>query len=178
MKIRIIYIGILFLMPTYVFAQSVKTAQINQYNSKGQKEGYWIEDRGFDRIETYYCNGKKSGLFKSYTKDNIPTLKFFGAYHNDKVTGKWYYFDEWGRLLFTESNITPNRDTVTLYGERKYVYRNKSYTTDYYPSGQIKREGIVLWDDEGDIESGNFHEYGEWKYYDEDGNLIETKIFK
>ena len=44
----------------------------------------------------------------------------------------------------------------------------------YYPNGNIEKEGMLLctegpWMDDS-------VEYGEWKYYDENGNLIKTKF--
>lgn len=178
MKIKTLCFGFLFLMPTCLMAQSMKSDQVNRYNASGQKEGYWVEDRGFDRIETYYENGQKNGIFKSYTKGPVPTLKFFGEYHNDNKTGIWYYFDEQGHLLFTENSIDTNTDTVNLYDKITYVYQKRSFTKDFYPNGKIRSEGIVLWDADDDIELGDFKEFGKWKYYDEAGNLIETKVFK
>ena len=62
MKVRIVWISFFLLLPSLLFAQKGYNDKINRYNDKGQKEGYWIEDRGSDRIETYYENGKKTGL--------------------------------------------------------------------------------------------------------------------
>ena len=44
----------------------------------------------------------------------------------------------------------------------------------YYPNGNIKEEGTVLWTEDPNMDDSV--EYGEWKYYDENGNLIKTKF--
>ena len=45
-----------------------------------------------------------------------------------------------------------------------------------YPNGVIESEGILLW--EISSQSDFTWEYGEWKYYDQTGKLIKTKVFK
>lgn len=164
------------MLPICLMAQSGKSNQINQYNASGKKEGYWVEDRGFDRIETFYRNGQKTGIFKSYTKSQPSTLRYFGEFDDDKCTGKWYRFDEDGRLSIIQYDFDVNTIPVILYDNYEYTYPNKCYSVSYYPSGLKRCEGILFWDESSD--SDDTKEYGEWKYYDEDGNLTETKIFK
>ena len=176
MKIKFFCFCLLFLSPFNLSAQKEKLEKINQFNSKGQKEGYWIEDRGYDRIETYYKNGLKTGIFKSYTKKEPSTLRYFGEYLDDKEVGTWYRFGDNGTLNIQQSEFAINTDPVILYDDHPYIYPNKCYTIIYYPNGIIKCEGILLWDE--DTELDDVKEFGEWKYYDETGNLIETKFFQ
>lgn len=161
-------------MPFYVHAQKSYIDKINQFNDKGQKEGYWTEDRDFDTIELYYRNGQKSGVFKSYSKKG--TLLSFGEYIDGKITGTWYYFGDKGHLMMIQKNFNINTDTVIIDNKKKYLYPYKCYTISYYPSGIIKEEGILLWNDDPIMDDSR--EYGEWKYYNEKGELIRTKEFR
>ena len=54
------------------------------------------------------------------------------------------------------------------------MHKYKCHYRSYYPNGNIEKEGMLLctegpWMDDS-------VEYGEWKYYDENGNLIKTKF--
>lgn len=175
MKIKLIFIVFTFLIPAFLSAQKNPKDQINQYNSNGEKEGYWVEDRGFDIIETYYRNGRMSGVFKSYTTTEPKTLRYFGEFEDGEVVGKWYHFDSNGQIWIQQMDFGVNTDTVILYDNVKFVYPHKCRTKIYYPNGLIKSEGILLWDEDPELD--DVREYGEWKYYDEEGNLIETKNF-
>ena len=173
MRNRITYLFICFLMPIYLFGQKGYVDKINQFNPKGQKEGYWIEDRGFDTIELYYKNGRKSGVFKSYSKQG--TLSAFGEYLDGQITGTWFYFGDKGHLMGIQRNFMVNKDTVILDSGKRHLYPYKCYSIRYYPNGNIKAEGILLWND--DPEMDDVREYGEWKYYDEIGKLVKTEQF-
>lgn len=146
MKIRIVWISSFLLLPSFLFAQKGYNDQINRYNDKGQKEGYWIEDRGFDRIETYYENGKKTGLFKSYSKSTPSTLRYFGEFADDKMVGLWYSFGDKGHLLQIDSDFGEIRDTIRLKGNVTYyaaIYVSyKVFLSEW--KNQIRRN-ITLW---------------------------------
>ena len=174
MKTKISFFCILLLIPSFLFAQKGYLDKINQFDAEGQKEGYWIEDRGFDTIELYYKSGKKSGVCKSFSKRGI--LSTFGEYFEGKIAGTWYYFGDKGHLLCIQKDFMVNKDIITLDSGKKHIYPNKCYTIQYHPNGIIKEEGILLWND--DPEMDDTQEYGEWKYYDETGKLARTKLFK
>lgn len=174
MKVRIVWISFFLLLPSLLFAQKGYNDQINRYNDKGQKEGYWIEDRGSDRIETYYENGKKTGLFKSYSKSTPSTLRYFGEFADDKMVGLWYSFADKGHLFQIDSDFGEIRDTIRLKGNVTYYAPFKCHTKFFYPNGKIRSEGTLLYGDDPQLDG---QEYGEWKYYDKNGNLTETKYF-
>ena len=44
----------------------------------------------------------------------------------------------------------------------------------FAPDGALESEGMLLW---GASPQADGQEYGEWKYYDKNGNLTETKYF-
>ena len=48
------------------------------------------------------------------------------------------------------------------------------WSAGYYPSGAVKSEGYMVCDEDFMVD---FWEIGEWKYYDESGNLIKTKDY-
>lgn len=62
MKISIMKYVILFMMifiSHFMFAQKEYAKKINQFNDKGQKEGFWKEDLKYQTEETYYHNDTK-----------------------------------------------------------------------------------------------------------------------
>lgn len=42
MKTKIIILWILLLIPMYTFAQKEYVSKMNQFNARGEKNGYWI----------------------------------------------------------------------------------------------------------------------------------------
>jgi len=52
---------------------------------------------------------------------------------------------------------------------------NLCYCIYYYSNGFIKSEGLLLWNVSPD--SDFTFEYGEWKYYNDDGTLMYTKNY-
>jgi antitoxin component YwqK of YwqJK toxin-antitoxin module len=157
-----------------MFAQKDYINNINQFNSEGEKDGYWIEDRSYELFELYYKNGIKSGVFKRYSKKG--ELNTFGEYKNDKMSGTWYYFGDKGHLIMIQKDFSINTDTVILDTGKEFVYKHKCYTISFYPNGIKKSEGILLWEDSPEMD--DVYEYGEWNYYNEYGELINTKLFK
>lgn len=166
----LIFFLLAFAFNSSMFTQKGYIDKINQLNNNGEKDGYWIENRPFGTIELYYKNGLKSGVFKSYSKKGI--LSALGEYTNGEISGTWYYFGDKGHLLMIQKDFSINTDTVILDNEKKKLYPHKCYTISYYPNGNIEDEGILLWND--DPEMDDVREYGEWKYYDEMGKLVKA----
>lgn len=145
--------------------------KINQVDSNGKKQGYWIEDNGYK--ECYYKNNLLHGFCKTYSKINH-TLDALGEFDNGNYSGIWYFFDEKkGFIIGKFFDIEKNTDIIIVlddgHTKEKPIY--KAYNINYYPSGIIKEEGQILYDDSFEID---YYEYGLWKYYDEKGNLIKT----
>lgn len=80
-------------------------------------------------------------------------------------------------MLFKD--FSKNNYSIINEGDgKKYIPDYKCYTITYYPNGNIQNEGTLLWS-EGEAPESDFSvEYGEWKYYDENGKLIKTRNFK
>jgi antitoxin component YwqK of YwqJK toxin-antitoxin module len=151
--------------------KKVVCTDCNKTDKPGKKFGLWIEDDGL--TETYYKNGLKHGIYKKYFPIN-GKLQGFGEFRNGRSVSNWYHFDEQSKLLMIEKNITKNTDiTVTQDDGKKVKLSDKSYITLYYPNGIVREEGIAVYNDDAQI---GFYKFGLWKYYDETGNLIKTKI--
>jgi len=159
-------------------AQKGYADKVNQLNSKGQKEGLWIDTIQKIRLrEVYYKNGIESGIFKQYNLEG--RLLIFGEYCEGKECGTWYYFGSYGHLIMTFKDFSKNTYSTINEGNGEiYVPDYKCYMTSYYSNGNIKDEGLLLWNEGDSFESDFSIEYGEWKYYDETGTLIKTKEFK
>jgi len=154
---------------------SVPCKECNKTDKKGQKHGFWIEVDYQYTKEIYYRNGLKNGIVKQYHPKS-QKLSYFYEYINDKLTGIWYRFDDIGRINMVLKDFSTNTDTVFLYDDKKYVFPNRAYCICYYPNGLISNEGILLWNDSPEMDDAR--EYGEWKFYNEEGKLVRTKEFK
>ena len=166
------------LFQTNTFAQQEYMNKINQMNDKGQKEGLWVDTIHKIRLqEVYYKSGIKSGIFKQYNLKG--KLLIFGEYSEGKMCGTWYHFEQDGHLIMIFKDFAKNTYSIINEGDGKeYIPDYKCYMTSYYPNGNVKDEGLLLWNEGESPESDFSVEYGEWKYYDESGNLTKTKIFK
>ncbi len=72
-------------------------------------------------------------------------------------------------------SIELNKDSIyTGYPCCRIFCKYKCHRIDYYPSGAVKSEGYMVCDEDFMVD---FWEIGEWKYYDESGNLIKTKDY-
>lgn len=150
------------------FAQKEYVGNINKYDSKGNKHGFWIEENNYQRIELYYKHGLKSGLIKYYNKDQ--TLLCLGEYNDDFMSGIWYYFGNDGHLILLQKDFIKNDEIIITFDSGiKHKYKNKCYTLTFHPNGYKKSEGILLWDE--DPQSDDTYEYGAWTYYNEEGEL-------
>ena len=91
------------------------------------------------------------------------------------MSGTWYMFGDEGELRCTIDSIEFNKDSIyTGYPCCRIFRKYKCYCTDYYPGGGVEKEGYMVCDEEFEIE---IWEIGEWKYYDEAGNLIKTEDY-
>ncbi|PWM64406.1 MAG: hypothetical protein DBX61_11675 [Clostridiales bacterium] len=144
---------------------------MNRVNDLGQREGYWRDSLGEGIThELYYKGGKKDGLFKCFSRNDLFVL---GEYTADNMSGTWYVFGDEGELVYTLDSIELNKDSIYT-GYCRIFCKYKCHSIDYYPSGAVKSEGYMVCDEDFMVD---FWEIGEWKYYDESGNLIKTKDY-
>ena len=67
---------------------------MNRVNDLGQREGYWRDSLGEGIThELYYKGGKKDGLFKCFSRNDLFVL---GEYTADNMSGTWYVFGDEG----------------------------------------------------------------------------------
>lgn len=146
----------------------------NRTDTNGKKQGLWIEENGATRIEQYYKDGIHSGGYQQFHSGELSIL---GEYTDGKKSGIWYFYSQ-GRVMMTFEDYAQNHDTITReWDKKRYVPDYKCYSKGYYLNGNLKQEGWLLWNKDECPESDLSIEYGEWKYYDETGNLIKTKQF-
>ena len=156
-------------------SENILCTDYNITDANGKKQGLWIEESGRTRIERHYKDGIRSGVYKQFFAGKLSIL---GEYTNDKESGIWYIYDN-ERVWMTFENHAQNYDTITReWDKKRYVPDYKCYSKAYYPNGNIKDEGWLLWNEGESPESDLSIEYGEWKYYDEEGNLVRTKVFQ
>lgn len=161
---------------TNLNAQKEFEGKVNLRNTKGQKEGLWKEEEETDTkfyTLTYYENGIKNGVYREYQFNKLFVL---GEYIKGKMTGTWYYFGDYGHLTMIQKDFQTNTYQTPTMHHVQGLCPFRCYCIDYYPNGNKKSEGLLLWDE--DPQSDFTFEYGEWKYYDENGKLMSTKIFK
>lgn len=148
----------------------VKTT-CNLKDAEGKKQGLWVEKNGY--VEIYYKNNIRDGIYRSYSRKN-KTLITFGEYSKGTPSGKWYFFNDEGQLLFTEERIEENTSTIW---EREDGVKIKpkftSYVKMFYPNGNLQAEGQALYEDEIQVD---FYKTGIWQYYDRNGILSEKKV--
>jgi hypothetical protein len=69
---------------------------MNEYNDKGEKDGYWEEDYSHLTHKGYYVNGKEHGI---WTSVNVRPLyiRWAGSFYMGNEVGYWSYFNEDGK---------------------------------------------------------------------------------
>jgi hypothetical protein len=169
MNIKILAYIIFCLLSIKAIGQT-SDSTTNQLNERGKKEGLWIENKGM--IMAYYKNGIKDGVYINYNRKN-GRIHAFGEYKQDFPSGKWYFFNDEGILLFTEENIEKNTKYKRMRDDGVEITPMfTSYVTNYYPNGYIKEEGRVLYSEDIEID---YFKTGTWKYYNKQGKLEQTK---
>ena len=102
---------------------------------------------------------------------------------NGEKTGRWIYVDQ----VLDDKIISKGRykhdfeiGTWREYSNKKLIskkrYRNDiCHTTDYHPNGKKRAQGIS----KVELDRTKLHWYllGEWKFYDEAGNYIDSKFY-
>jgi len=149
---------------------------INQKDAEGRKNGLWIKDYPDSHWELRYKNGILHGVFVGYGK-NQNKICTIGEYANGEPVGTWYYFTDDGTPSYKVYDFMKN-DTIII-GDNKnlmeYKPFYKAWNVYYYPSGNKKSEGLLLFSEDPELES---FKYGIWSYYDEDGTMVEKRMHK
>ncbi|MBR6414736.1 MAG: hypothetical protein IKS22_01340 [Bacteroidales bacterium] len=155
--------------------------RINRYNSKGQKEGIWVETFGKLYHFRFYRDGGKRSLVlrwvpaKNYIEsildiedDNIISSVSVssGVMSREDVPGKLDY------ISFSSINKEFYFHKYDGSLQRPYY---KSYEKSFYPDGQVSSEGYLVWDKGWSPEIDSFHS-GVRKSYDKEGNVKVSNV--
>ena len=165
MNIRIrLFIALCIFQFVKVSGQNI----LNQYNNEGCKNGLWFEDEG--RFVTNYKNGKKDGIGYQLKRNGAITAIY--EYDNGSIV-RIIYFDDLQRLSFIMTDFV-DVDTIVHGKELSHHFAKRFKTICYHPNGVIKSITNDYLKDGGSPEIDSF-EIGKAYYYDDKGNLIETK---
>lgn len=149
-----------------------KIEQQGKYNKSGKPTGVWkwFYESGNLLREEHYKAGKLEGLMQEYKDNGMLITK--GEYVDDQKEGLWYYEIEnykeigrysagmpdsvWKAYFVKEDQLLFSGNFVAGDPEGKHVI--------YYPNGKVMSVGTY----QGGMKQGN------WKYYDEFGQLSIT----
>lgn len=166
------------LFSVFCIVNSYSQKLISAEEAKTKKLQGLIKEVVHSRIfYTYYNQGIQDGAFVQTDLDG--GIVIIGEYKNNEMCGTWYYFERDGMLMFKLDQFARNKNLVVNNDDYKNLIPEfKCYSTSFHSNGKVKDEGILLWCDGDSPESDMSIEYGEWKYYDTDGKLIKTNVFK
>ncbi len=174
----------------------------NKRPCNGIQKDFW--ENGIIKHKAYYQNGRITNGYENYFDNEQLERKFtiinassaeLVVYYKDgtlrskveyrrKNAIKWIDYYPNGNLEFIEEydnsmeyyikynfyfmNGSP-QSTLELVDKNERIYTAKVY----YKNGQLKEEGFR----QLNMAAGDYVRIGEWKYYDEQGKLIETHNF-
>jgi uncharacterized protein len=118
--------------------------------------------------------GNRNGLYKSFFPNGKVQME--GNYIKGVHFGKWVEYNEEGKTMGISEYASDSDAAITIFyesGEIKIKAKQKNYENagevmEYYKSGGIALKGFWF---EGKQE-------GTWLYYNLDGKVIKTKIYK
>ena len=167
MNIRIIlFIALCIFQFVKVSGQNI----LNQYDSEGSKHGQWLEKAGSFVFSTNYKNGKEDGIGYQLKRNGAITTIY--EYDNGCIV-RIIDFDDQQRLSFILTDFV-DVDTVVHGKELSHHFTKRFKSILYHPNGVIKsitNDYLI----EGDSPEMDSFEIGKAYYYDDKGNLIETK---
>jgi antitoxin component YwqK of YwqJK toxin-antitoxin module len=149
-----------------------KIEQKGRYDKKGRAQGEWkwYYENGNILREEVYVNGKREGLMQEFTEDGKLITK--GEYSDDLQEGPWYYeimnYKEFGnyRLGLPDSMW-----------KAYYVKENKLRFEGAFLNGDADGRHTWFYANGKQQASGKYAagmKQGEWRYFDELGNLTLT----
>ena len=174
---------LLLLLSTYcginsLYSQDLPTFEFNQTDESGLRTGIWVEEDYYKTFDTYK-NGVLNGISLTINpRTNRPYA--IREFSNGEYSGTWYTFYDDGKLIGLYTDFKKNTlPAASIHGVQRVnddVFENQCYSISFYANGNKESEGILQFDDAPDSDFS--FEYGLWKYYDENGCLIKTKMYK
>ena len=137
--------------------------------------GLWIENQG---QQTKFCLYQKGTLDGPcwVVSANKKRLYSFGEFSNGEYSGVWYNFGDDGTLLSMQKDFKKTTCEIPQKHKAQGTCPYQCYSISYHPNGHKQSEGILLWDVSPDADTT--FEYGEWKYYNEKGELVQVINYK
>ncbi|TCP24677.1 antitoxin component YwqK of YwqJK toxin-antitoxin module [Tenacibaculum skagerrakense] len=192
----------LLIILSFVVSSFIAFSQkTNQLDANGKRDGIWRKfyDNGDIRYEGEFQNGKEIGTFTFYNqgssypsivkifskKSDTATVKFFnksrvkttGKMVGKKRVGKWIYYFEDGKRVFSEENY---KDGL-LNGVVKNFYDNGNVTEEtHYKEGKKHGSSKIYTENGVLIEDVNYVDgklNGLAKYFDIKGVIKEKGIY-
>ena len=171
------------------FVNDVPTGKFTYYHKNGKIKSicHFISGTSKVRTELYHENGQKSaeGIFIDQIKDGLwnyynqnGVLIKVENYKNGERHGEWKTYSSQTGILLEECNY----DNGVLNGVEKIYFVNGDLQTEVnYING--KRNGNFKSYYSGNVISSNgvYHNdlpVGEWSYYDGDGQIRKSEIYK
>lgn len=178
------------------------TAQINQTDSKGRKQGIWQKNYPNSKVPMYvgeFKDNQPIGEFKYYYPSNKVKsvvkhgpngrseafyyhengeIMTYGIYRNQKKDSLWFYFNDHGKVTYTEQYLNDQ-----LHGKKTVYYPpNKEtgkveriYSVTYFERGKPEGEYIEYFDFGQTRVKGQYVNglrHGEWTEYQPNGKPI------
>ena len=164
---------ILFCFSVLTFESVCAQYKSNQKNIDSYKQGIY-DDNGWI---CEYKNDSANGICLGFDRNISPRkLSSAGCYKNNVPVGTWIYFDDKGNIISIIKNIRKN-DSITIVSKHYYFKDNKpnyiAYEVNFFSSGIVRSEGPMAFNE--DFNGDDSYYFGEWKYYNENGELIEKK---
>jgi antitoxin component YwqK of YwqJK toxin-antitoxin module len=175
MKSLICLVSLLLILSSgFSYAQENKEEPpldaINQLNELGMKTGYWEERSGDISLRGRYVNGKKEGVWESYTSGNV--LFKLEEFHHNLHHGITVQLDRRGKVNTVEHLVRDTLDGVMLnYSQHsQQVMKEANYKKGklnglfrtFYDNGKIKEESWYKDD----------RKNGQSRWYNQSGNMI------
>jgi hypothetical protein len=148
--------------------------EINKHDHEGFRTGLWIENQGQQTKFCFYQKGTLDGPCWIVSA-NKKRLYSFGEFSNGEYSGVWYDFGDDGTLLSMQKDFKKTTCEIPQKHKAQGTCPYQCYSISYHPNGHKQSEGILLWDVSPDADST--FEYGEWKYYDKEGKLVQAIIY-
>lgn len=174
---NILFLSLLILLSIQTTSAQSYMPKTNRKNSQHQRIGVWNLTNGYRNFQVIYMDGHRTRSCKEMDRNGylhtVGRYSYFGS-----LADSWFHFDKIGRIEYTIGQITNSNQLLfdTADGTLTAPALICTYM-EYYPSGQLRKEGNLL------FEVGTFpldkssRPYGIWKWYTPDGQLEHAVCF-
>lgn len=153
---------------------------VNQFNSKGERDGYWSKNYPGTSQKMYegtFKNGKEIGVFKTYCENCGTQPSVIRTFNNDGSVWVQYYTVK-GKLVSEGKMINQKREGEWIIYQKK---SNKILNKENYSNGIQEGKQITYYPDETIAEELNYKngkKDGENLYYGVNGKLTKKLFYE